>query len=329
MRCTRRSSTKWRSRPAQAQGRDSVHAHANKVVRRVLPRRKARLEGLEHRCAPRGAGRRLHRHLPGDSGAPARTCARRSTRSRSATGRSASSTPSRTSGGGSTFAPVVRSRPWKRPPAASACPSRRPSACSAKGCGHTSTTSRLRQALGKRNVQRAGTATAVSARETTSPPIASCLITCEADGRGRRGRGGSSRSCLLSQGLRPRFSYPWLSVCKREALCRTRTVDPLLTIEQRRGNRGHGRELASTKAAQEEGNGRRRVTARARACPRWCSLIVPFGSGCAVGTPQRRGCSHTPEGALARRRTRAPRASGGPRSRGPRGPVRRCREPSP
>ena len=33
--------------------------------------------------------------------------------------------------GGSTFAPVVRSRPWKRPPAASACLSRRPSACSA------------------------------------------------------------------------------------------------------------------------------------------------------------------------------------------------------
>ena len=36
-----------------------------------------------------------------------------------------------------------------------------------------------------------------------------------------------------------------------------------------------------------------------------------------------------PEGALARRRTRAPRASGGRRSRGPCEPVRRCREPPP
>ena len=39
------------------------------------------------------------------------------------------------------------------------------------------------------------------------------------------------------------------------------------------------RELAGTKAPQEEGNGRRRVTARGRARPRWCSLTVPSRTG--------------------------------------------------
>lgn len=43
----------------------------------------------------------------------------------------------------------------------------------------------------------------------------------------------------------------------------------------------------------------------------------------------RREHAGPPERALARRRTRAPRASGGLRSRGPREPVRRCREPPP
>src|SRR5919204_4039793 len=53
------------------------------------------------------------------------------------------------------------------------------------------------------------------------------------------------------------------------------TVDPLLTIEQRGGKGGQGREAAGTKAAQEEGIGRKGVTPRGRACPRWCSLSVP------------------------------------------------------
>jgi hypothetical protein len=39
--------------------------------------------------------------------------------------------------------------------------------------------------------------------------------------------------------------------------------------------RGQGRELAGTKAAHDEGIARRRVTAHARRCPRWCSLSVP------------------------------------------------------
>ena len=51
--------------------------------------------------------------------------------------------------------------------------------------------------------------------------------------------------------------------------------DPLLTIEQRRGNRGYTQEVAGTKAPQEERIARRRVTACARPRPRWCSLRVP------------------------------------------------------
>src|SRR5205085_225479 len=57
------------------------------------------------------------------------------------------------------------------------------------------------------------------------------------------------------------------------------TADALLTIERRGGKRGQARELAGTKAPQEEGNGRRRVTARGRARPRWCSLTVPSRTG--------------------------------------------------
>jgi hypothetical protein len=68
-----------------------------------------------------------------------------------------------------------------------------------------------------------------------------------------------------------------------EALFRTRTGDPLLTIERRGGKQGHAREAAGTKIPQTEGIGRKRVTARARACPGWCSLSVPFGSGCSLG----------------------------------------------
>jgi hypothetical protein len=49
-----------------------------------------------------------------------------------------------------------------------------------------------------------------------------------------------------------------------------------LTIEQRGGKRGHGREAAGTKAAQEEGIAGRYVTARGCRWPRWCSLSVPF-----------------------------------------------------
>jgi hypothetical protein len=52
-----------------------------------------------------------------------------------------------------------------------------------------------------------------------------------------------------------------------------------LTIEQRGGKRGHGREAAGTKAAQEEGIAGRYVTARGCRWPRWCSLSVPFGNG--------------------------------------------------
>jgi hypothetical protein len=52
-----------------------------------------------------------------------------------------------------------------------------------------------------------------------------------------------------------------------------------LTIERRGGKRGQGLEAAGTKAAQEEGTGRKRVTALGRACQRSCSLSVPFGTG--------------------------------------------------
>ena len=49
-----------------------------------------------------------------------------------------------------------------------------------------------------------------------------------------------------------------------------------LTIERRAGTRGHGQVNAGTKAAQQEGIARKRVTARGGGCPRWCSLSVPF-----------------------------------------------------
>src|SRR3954453_8802768 len=58
-----------------------------------------------------------------------------------------------------------------------------------------------------------------------------------------------------------------------------------LTIEGRGGKRGQARERAGTKAPQEEGNGRRRVTARGRECPRWCSLSVPYDEARGRGTP--------------------------------------------
>jgi hypothetical protein len=87
------------------------------------------------------------------------------------------------------------------------------------------------------------------------------------------------------------------------ALCRTRTDDPLLTIEQRGGDGGHARETAGTKAAHEEGIARRRMTARARRCPRWCSLSVPFAGVCAgIDQPPARDVE-------ARRRLRRRQAS--------------------
>ena len=52
--------------------------------------------------------------------------------------------------------------------------------------------------------------------------------------------------------------------------------DPLLTIERRGGNQGQAWVTETTKIPQGEGIGRRRVTARGRACPRWCSLSVPL-----------------------------------------------------
>ena len=52
-----------------------------------------------------------------------------------------------------------------------------------------------------------------------------------------------------------------------------------LTMEQRGGNRGQGGEAAGTKVPQGEGIARRRVTARGRAYPRWCSLSVPSRTG--------------------------------------------------
>jgi len=77
---------------------------------------------------------------------------------------------------------------------------------------------------------------------------------------------GSKLTDLENAGLR-RF-------CR--ALFRTRTGDPLLTIQRQGGTRGQRGEGTGTKAAQEEGIGRRRLNSRARRCPRWCSLSVPF-----------------------------------------------------
>src|SRR5438874_12310776 len=64
-----------------------------------------------------------------------------------------------------------------------------------------------------------------------------------------------------------------------------------LTIEQRAGKRGHGWEAAGTKAAQEEGIARKRMTARGRSCPRWCSLSVPGGPAGARGLGRQDGRS--------------------------------------
>jgi hypothetical protein len=87
---------------------------------------------------------------------------------------------------------------------------------------------------------------------------------------------------------------------------------PLLTIEQRGGNRGQGREAAGTEVPQEEGIARRRVTSRGLRCSRWCSLNVPLGSRLA----------HT--GTLSRTLRRGPsaRALQASRPRPPRGRLR-------
>jgi hypothetical protein len=61
---------------------------------------------------------------------------------------------------------------------------------------------------------------------------------------------------------------------------------PLLTIEQRGGTRGQGRQAAGTKAAQEERVGGRPVAGGGRACPQWCSLSVSLAlCRCATAIP--------------------------------------------
>jgi hypothetical protein len=70
-----------------------------------------------------------------------RIFAPRSIRSPSATGRSVSSMPSRTSGGGSTSVQAGRPIRWKLPRVVSVSPSRPPSESSARVCARTSTTS--------------------------------------------------------------------------------------------------------------------------------------------------------------------------------------------
>ena len=81
-----------------------------------------------------------------------------------------------------------------------------------------------------------------------------------------------------------------------------------LTIEQRDEKHGHGQERPTTKAAQVEGNRRRRVTARARRYRGWCSLSVPFGSGSALERPGEKTLGQPSAAALTPQalRTRGP-----------------------
>jgi hypothetical protein len=93
---------------------------------------------------------------------------------------------------------------------------------------------------------------------------------------------------------------------------------PSLHIERRGGTRGQCREALGTKAAQEQGKGRRRVTARAGWCPAWCSLSVPSRTGAPpapVGVQSRPvSCDRSTGGRLSvcpRRPTTGDRRRGG------------------
>jgi hypothetical protein len=61
---------------------------------------------------------------------------------------------------------------------------------------------------------------------------------------------------------------------------------PLLTIEVWSGNHGQARVIATTEIPQTEGIRRKGVTARGRACPRLCSLHVPWGRAFATTSAQ-------------------------------------------
>ena len=94
--------------------------------------------------------------------------------------------------------------------------------------------------------------------------------------------------------------------------------EPLVLAEPRLGDRADDRRAGRAHRSDAARTGRRlREVAPAR--------LVELAAISSIWREDARA----PEGALARRRTRAPRASGGPRSRGPREPVRRCREPPP
>ena len=78
-------------------------------------------------------------------------------------------------------------------------------------------------------------------------------------------------------------------------------------MEHRGGKCGQGWEGTGTKAAQEEGIGRRRLTRRGRVCPRWCSLSLPLGCRHPSAGDSRRIAAHRP--------LLVPRASTGSRQR--------------
>jgi hypothetical protein len=61
--------------------------------------------------------------------------------------------------------------------------------------------------------------------------------------------------CSVSLGNKKAFFFSYF-VVRDKPSDGLDTVDPLLTIEQRGGNCGHGREVADTEAAHEEGIGR-------------------------------------------------------------------------
>jgi len=139
---------------------------------------------------------------------------------------------------------------------------------SALGCGESGDCrepSRRTRLLPLRRLRGTGAVSLSGSRERGFRALTPCDLRCDLGAAYGWVRTGREAKFLHSGGSRsPRLT-------------------PLLTIEQQGGNGGQGREVAGTKDEKKRGFVQRRVIARGRQYPRWCSLRFPKASRLRLG----------------------------------------------